>query len=452
LIPKNPRSNSSVSYRRHPACPLGRNQRRLNLIRLRTAATGGGRYAVGCHAFTPKAGKRAGCLSVFRMATRLRRTAMTPGTAHRAVAHRDHFRPRPTATGRGRYVHLALHCLGLCLAVLSAAGCAGVQGPGSSVDRVRLKERSMECLKAAVAYKSNPAVRAAAVEALESSGSDEAMPWLRTALLDEHPGVRFAACVAIGRLGDRSPEITLRGLVDDPDDRVRVAALFALHRLGQTKQSGRLPVFLLKHPDAAVRRNAAFVLGLLDEPGASKVLAKAMRDSDPGVRNHALEAMARLGVPEARQELSFMANAGVGAEETFAVQALAAAEDAGCGDTLRYKLSTAPHLETKLAAAHGLGRLGSDDGFTLALEALRSRRPVREDPADPPEAQVLRVRQMGASALGAIGRSDALSELGRVLEEDDPRLQVSAARAILQILQADRRGGLSFLSSNRKKR
>jgi len=330
-------------------------------------------------------------------------------------------------------------------------GCAASRGATAEVDRVQLKARAMECLKAAVAYPHNPAVRVQAVEALETCGSDEALPWLRTALLDEHPAVRFAACVAVGRLKDASPEMTLRGLVKDSDDSVCLAALFALHRLGRTGQSGRLPVFLLNHPDAAVRRNAAFVLGLLEEPGVAKTLAKGMRDPDKGVRDHVLEAMARLGVAEAKQELSFMANAGVGADETFAVQALAAAGDADYADTFRYKLSTAPHLETRLAAAEGLGRLGFDDGYGLAADAWRTRKPVRTDPADPPAGQVLRVRQMAAVALGAIGRDRALPDLRRVMdEEDDPRVQVSAAWAILQILQADRRSGLAFLRPQRR--
>ena len=111
----------------------------------------------------------------------------------------------------------------------------------------------------------------------------------------------------------------------------------------------------------------------------------------------------------------------------------------------RYKLATATHLETRLAAARGLGRLGSDEGFDVALEAFRNAGPSTDDPNDPPAGQVLRARQMAAAALGAIGRTDALPSLKRVMEDSpDPRVVVSAARAIMEILEADRTAGLPF--------
>ena len=155
--------------------------------------------------------------------------------------------------------------------------------------------------------------------------------------------------------------------------------------------------------------------------------------------------MARLGSAEAKRELVFMTNSGVGSEEVFAIQALAATRDPVYLDTFRSKLETALHLETRLAAAHGLAVLDSDEGFAVAMSALRADRPARDDPDDPPDGQVLRVRQLAAVALGAAGREEALPALARLLEyRDDPRLQVSAARAILEILETKRKEALPF--------
>ncbi|UCC29468.1 MAG: HEAT repeat domain-containing protein [Phycisphaerales bacterium] len=308
-----------------------------------------------------------------------------------------------------------------------------------------LERRAMEYLTAAIRYQANPVVRVEAVEALESNGCNEGLPWIRAALLDDHPAVRFAACVAVGRCADPVALGSIRKCVDDQDASVQVAALFALHYLGQTRQTGRIPTYLLNHEDATVRRNAALILGLLEEPSAVKVLARAMRDRDAGVRQHALEAMARFGNREAKQELVFMTNTGIGSEEVFAIGALAETGDPVYVETFRYKLSTATHLETRLAAARGLGRLGSDEGFETALRALRTRKPLIEDPNDPPAGQILRVRQMAAAALGVIGRAEALPALAELMEDpDDPRVQVSAARAILEILAADRERALPF--------
>lgn len=330
------------------------------------------------------------------------------------------------------------------------AGCAQPPMAGTGINRVPLKRRALECLKAAVAYKANPAVRVEAVEALESSGCEEALPWIRSALSDDHPAVRFAACTALGRLGDGVVEPRLRDRVQDEDAGVQVAALFALHRLGHTERTGRIPTYLLQHEDVTVRRNAALVLGLLDEPGAIRVLARAMKDPDAGVRHHALEAMARLGNREAKQELTFMANAGVGSEEVFAIHALSGTGDPVYVDTFRYKLATGTHVETRLAAAGGLGRLGSDEGFTVARRALTIDRAVHDDLEDPAAGQIMRIRQLAAHALGAMGRLDALPALERLMEDAaDPRVQVSAARAVLEILEADHQKGLPFPTTGR---
>ncbi|MBU0718002.1 MAG: HEAT repeat domain-containing protein, partial [Planctomycetes bacterium] len=51
--------------------------------------------------------------------------------------------------------------------------------------------------------------------------------------------------------------------------------------------------------------------------------------------------------------------------------------------------------------------------------------------------QVLRIRQLAAAALGAIGRPEALPALGKLFEDSsDARIRVSAAKAILEIINA----------------
>lgn len=326
-------------------------------------------------------------------------------------------------------------------ACLVAVGCAAPRQGGAAPD-IQLRQKSVEALKAGLGYAANPAVRAQSVEALRWCGDEQAMPWVRAALLDDHPAVRFAACVAIGERKDKAGMGAVRQRISDADAGVRVAALFALHRLGDDSQTQRIPVYLLENPDPAVRRNAAMVLGIMGEKSAVKVLASAMKDRDPGVRNYALEALTRLGNPEARQELTFMANSGVGADETFAVQALSAVADPRLEDLLRYKFQNALHVETKLAAARGLAMLGRQDGYALALTSLTSTRATVNDPQDDPQGQVLRVRLLASAALAAMGNTDALPALGNVLEKNnDPRIQIAAAHAILRILDA-RRGRL----------
>ena len=86
-----------------------------------------------------------------------------------------------------------------------------------------------------------------------------------------------------------------------------------------------------------------------------------------------------------------------------------------------------------------------DEGFDPALRALGEDRSTIDDPRDPPAGQVLRKRQLAAAALGAIGRTEALPALEELMDDSaDPRVQVSAAKAILEIVQANRREALPF--------
>lgn len=328
-----------------------------------------------------------------------------------------------------------------------AGGCAAPAAPGGGLSLIETRHRAIECMRRAIEYKPNPVIRAAAIEGFEISGCDEGLPWIRSALLDEHAGVRFAACVALGMDRDETARSALSERIEDEDPSVRVAAMFAMHRLGDTTHTGRMSGYLLNHADERVRRNAAFVLGRFEEEGAIKMLARAMKDKDLGVQNMALEGMARLGNPQAREQLVFTANSGVGSEEVFAIGALSVLKDPLHEDMFRAKVADeeAPHLETRLAAARALAMLGHNDGYGLALRSLRFNRPRVHDPEDTPEGQVLRVRQLAAAALGAMGTTGALPELMRMMESnDDARLQVSAGTAILQICGHAVEDALSF--------
>lgn len=336
-----------------------------------------------------------------------------------------------SGVGRARAATMLTAAIAATLVLSGCATTPASRGPAGATDP---RDEALTCLKAAIRYPHNPAVRVAAVEALERVPSEDAAAWVRTALTDDHPGVRFAGCMAAGKTSDRVAGSAVRRCLEDPDANVRVGAMFAMHRLGHPAWTTRLATILLTHDDVAVRRHAAFVLGLLGEPGTVKVLARAMKDREKGVRDHALEAMARLGVADARQELVFMTEAGVGSEEVFALSALAATRDPIYTDTFRYKLNQDTHLETRLAAARGLAMLGLDDGFDLALNALQRNIPPAPDSGESQADRLLRVRLMAAAALGATGRAQALPALARVMRgSPDPRIQVAVARAIVEI-------------------
>ncbi|MCK4660070.1 MAG: HEAT repeat domain-containing protein [Phycisphaerae bacterium] len=325
----------------------------------------------------------------------------------------------------------ALPILHLCGALLLCSGCSS---PLSRQECKTLRDRAMLALKQGTHYEALATVRAQAVEALQKVAPERGLPWIRTALSDEHPGVRFAACAALGVLHDRVSLPRIESLLTDPDPSVQAAAIFALHRMGNSQHSQRLADFLLEHENPEVRRNTAMLLGRLGEEGAIPLLARAMMFGDEGLRLQAMESMALLGSEEALQQLKFDAYSGDGAQQTFALLALAEARDPSLEDLFRLRLENATHLETKLAAAKGLGYLGLDVGYAVARRALGFNKPRKGDRKDPPEVQVMRIRPLAAHALGAIGNLDALPALReRMNNDEDPRVQLAAAMAIVQL-------------------
>ena len=295
----------------------------------------------------------------------------------------------------------------------------------------------MQYVTQAATFPENPVVRAQAIETLQEIQGEQAASWFRQALSDEHPGVRFAACMAIGTIRHKPSEALVRLRLADPDASVRVAAMYALRRMGDQSFVREWAEIITSHPDVPVRRNAVLALGRLGEQGAAGLLRRVRReDKDESVQLQALEGMALLGDRHAVADLIFYANSNVGALQVFALATLGRIGDPRCIPTLEYCFKNAPYLESRLAAARALGMMSRADGFQLALQSLDWNRPDPKLPEDQPENQIMRVRTQAALALGAIGKPEALTPLrGRMEQDADPRCQLAAATAILQILQ-----------------
>ena len=286
-------------------------------------------------------------------------------------------------------------CLTLAgLACLWQGGCAPVNPYlANPAAMTQLKQRAAEALKRGVGYEALPSVRAQAIESLQETAPELGLAWIRTGLTDEHPAVRFAACMAVGTLRDQCSQHSIAGLLDDPDRSVQASAIFALHRLGDTSHTAELAAMLKDSPDLMVRRNAALVLGRLQEPGAIPLLAGVVGCKDEALHTQALEALVLLGSEPAMQQMQFVANSGNGPQEVIALNALAATRRQRFRKTFEYKLSEGTYLETKLAAARALGELGSNAGLPVALKAIDFDKPDTTLENDPPDNQITRIRR-----------------------------------------------------------
>ncbi|HZZ41620.1 MAG TPA: HEAT repeat domain-containing protein [Tepidisphaeraceae bacterium] len=264
----------------------------------------------------------------------------------------------------------------------------------------------------------DPLIRAHAIEAIRDTGggSDgaEAVIW---ALNDPEAVVRFSACLAAGELKLESAHRPLLKLLQDPDPSVQVASRFALHRLRDKRFSHDLEKFA-RNPDIAIRGDTAMVLGMLGEPSAMNILREMQFDKDASVRLQAQEAMWRLGSKDAREALIAATYSHYVDDQAIAYLALAEPRDPSVLPYVRPGLSS-PFNQIDLIAARAAGMLGSDAGYSLALDATMSTDPSQ--------------RVLAAFALGAIGRSDAQAVLAKLMQDPVIDIRVAASTALLQL-------------------
>ncbi len=326
----------------------------------------------------------------------------------------------------------------LVISILPLCGCRYIGPPLNLHEQKALRHRAIEAVTRSVQYKRAGSVRAQGLEIIQRHLGEDALPRIRLALSDSEPGVRFAALLALGALRDEASVEHIRSFASDRDPNLAVAAIYALHRLGDHSYTARLADYLIENESELVRRNTAYVLGVLGEPKAVKLLARAAKDKDELVQREAIRSLAKLGNDEAIQQLTFDASSGLGGRRISAINTLAELKRHELENTFRYKLSDGEYIETRLAGARALGFLGYDDGFAFAMEQLDFNSPQKDVANDSPHAQTVRVRQAAALALGAIGDPRALPALRNHLDDSfDPRVQLTVADACLQILHAN---------------
>lgn len=269
-------------------------------------------------------------------------------------------------------------------------------------------------------HSSDEVIRANSIEAAQDAHLTEAFPAIIEALSDKQPVVRFAACMAVGELQIHDAYQKVLSMLTDPDPHVQVGVRFALHKLGNTSHSNDLEQFA-RSPDRYVRGDVALALGMLGEPSARKILVPmAESDREGGVRLQAAEALWRLGDQEGLDILVEGSISEYPDDQVISVLALAEPGDTRVIPHIQGKLASDPKQpEIGLAAARALGMLGSDAGYTVAMDGAKS--------IDP------RLKSMGALALGAIGRADSQPTLATLLKDPSQPVRIAAATAILQL-------------------
>jgi len=281
----------------------------------------------------------------------------------------------------------------------------------------------------------DPLLRANAIEALQGMPQYLA-PVVRKGLLDANRGVRFVAVMTVGqkRLAELVPLV--QPLVNDEAPSVRAAALYALARCGVEVDLSPL-ADLLFMDSAEVRANTALVLGDLGNPTAIpmlKVAAKRPLTRADAARKKIVdlqiaEALVRLGRDE---EIEVIQAALFAPGDQGEIVALAC-QIAG-------RLIDRQALPTLLGLALRDGARRQSAEIRMAAALAIARIDPAQSPMNVPRGYVASplpgLRAQAALTLGMTGRPEVLEDLGPLLSDPEPLVQVSAAGAILRV-QAD---------------
>ena len=195
-----------------------------------------------------------------------------------------------------------------------------------------------------------------AAAALAAIGSRAFDPGM-TALRQPAWNARRNAAWLLGALDDRRAVSALVDAMKDVEAPVREQAAWAL---GALDDSRAVPALMtaLKDADARVRRQAAWALGAVDDRRAVAPLTTALGDEDPQVRKQAAWALGAIG-------------------DRGAVEGLV-------------RVLTDSSGGVREQAAWALGAIGDERAMPGLLDALKDREPS--------------VRRQAAWAIGAIGR------------------------------------------------
>jgi HEAT repeat protein len=266
---------------------------------------------------------------------------------------------------------------------------------------------------------------------------------------DRFGPVRGAAAKAVGDTLYTPAHAALLDLAKDSRTPAKVLAdtIYALNRLGDDTHTRELAK-LLNDPDKYVRAEAVMVMAMIGQSEANRASAKVtlkrlMRDEtlDPVVRLQVVEGLASLGDEGALGLLvSFTKNQYM-EDRLVAIEGLGKTGDPqAIGMLQKIVTDSTRQPAERVAAADSLGVLHAPiaAGAAQAVSAVRDPYGVLERAYGSrtaiPDVEVMRLQTLGATALGHMGRREAVGELLPLLENPSFSVRVSAARSILILL------------------
>jgi len=219
----------------------------------------------------------------------------------------------------------------------------------------------------------------------------------------------------------------------ETDPSVRLAAVYGMALLGDMSHIEELAEALAdRGGDAAARRNAAMLLGLLENKTAVPMLGAYLSDADAVVQMNAAEAMGRLGSTRGLEVLRRMATSQGSPRQISAILALGRVGLVPRDVMLLREAFSDDKPVSAMArlASYGARAMLGDYTQAARLGEMASGRPGR-DPIDAQDKAMI-LQLLARSAYGPSWRSVVPS-----LDDGDPLIRASAAWAILAFDSAE---------------
>ncbi len=245
------------------------------------------------------------------------------------------------------------------------------------------------------------------IDRLFDAGGEGAAREIVPYLKDRDLLVRSHAMKRLVDLGEPAVDPLIAALAEED---VRWLASGALINIGN--DSIRKTVLALKHKNAAVRRNALFILRQLDARAAAPSIQEALSDPDPSVQVQAIQTVAQFGGEGAQRLVLAKADSRVTLVRDAAIEALPKFGSDSVS-ALTSLLDYGKPDDVRVAAIRALGTMGTRESLTYLKRSLTDPSPL--------------VRYYATLTLGDTGDPSILDDLGRRMDDADPTVREAAS-------------------------
>jgi HEAT repeat protein len=269
-------------------------------------------------------------------------------------------------------------------------------------------------------------VRANAVEAVSATGTPELTDDAEALLDDPSVIVRFASAIAMGDMNYSHSKLKLKELLRDRNLNVVLASSYALSKMGEIQYSKAIDSNAM-NTNQDIRANVAMLLGKLGKKESLPLLYKIKDDPDSSnaAAFNATEAIAKIGDEKIYKKIWAMLISVYADDRYMGVQAMASfGGTRGANAIISLLDDEIPQV--RLSAAGQLGVLKDPSGAIVVKEYLTGPLPEKKEDAD-------RCNVIAALAIGQIGSDDLKVFLPKMLKNENPYVQLAAAKSILTL-------------------